>query len=128
MEALEPVAYSIQEGASGTYTATIVGNDEVTPLADVTLSTLTLTLYVVKIDGTKSYIRGTASVPQNILNANNVIVTAAGLLTWTVQPADTALVEAVSYERHIALFEYTWPGGAGKHEIILVVKNLSDVP
>src|SRR3989304_5129447 len=119
MLALEPAAFPILEGASGTYTAPLVGNDGVTPLSNITLQTLTATFYVIKTDGTLGYIRGTAQAAQDILNTNNVTVTAGGLISWSVQPADTALVEALAYERHIMLFEWTWPGGAGETENVL---------
>lgn len=116
--------FEINEKSTGRYTATIVGNDGVTPLPGPTLSTLVLTLYVIKADGTDTLIR----TVQNVLNANNVTVTAGGLVTWLIQVADTTLVEDIAFERHIALFEWTWPTGAGKHEVVLVVQNLHRVP
>jgi hypothetical protein len=119
----DPTTFAIDEKETGRYTATIVGNDGVTPLPGATLSTLTLTLYVIKQDGTDQVIRN----HQNVLNANNVTVDAAGLLAWIIQVADTTLVEAVPFERHIALFEWTWPSGAGKHEVVLLVRNLRQV-
>ena len=119
----DPMAFPIDEKETGQYTATIVGNDGVTPLPAATLSTLVLSLYVIKQDGTDQMIR----TSQNVLYANNVTVDAAGLITWTVQTTDTAMVGAVPFERHIALFEWTWPGGVGKHEVILLVRNLRRV-
>ena len=120
---IDPLVFPIAEQSTGTYTATLVGNDGVTPLPAATLLTLTLTLYVTKADGTDQLIRN----HQNVLNLNNVTVTAGGLLTWTVQTTDTQLIEALPVERHIALFEWTWAGGAGKHEVVLAVKNLRQV-
>lgn len=120
-----PLSFLLNEKSTGIYTATIVGNDGVTPLPAATLLTLTLTLYVIKADGTAQTIRNA----QNVLNANNVTVDAAGLLTWSIQVADTTLVVAtVPFERHVALFQWTWASGAGKHEVVLSVKNLSQVP
>lgn len=119
-----PKTFEINEKATGSYTALITGNDGVTPLPGATLTTLVLTLYAIKTDGTDSVIRGPQ---QNVLNANNVVVTAGGLLTWTIQVADTTLVEGLLFERHVALFEWTWPGGAGKHEVVLIVRNLRRV-
>jgi hypothetical protein len=119
-----PLSFLLNEKSTGIYTATIVGNDGVTPLPAATLLTLTLTLYVIKADGTVQTIRSA----QNVLNANNVTVDAAGLLTWSIQVADTTLVvSTVPFERHVALFQWTWASGAGKHEVILSVKNLSQV-
>lgn len=123
----DPPSFLLAEKSTGTYTATVVANDGVTPLPAATLATLTLFLYVIKADGTSSYIRGAAGLPQNVLNANNVTVDANGLVTWTIQTTDTTLIEAVDFERHIALFQWTWAGGAGKHEVVLVVKNLREI-
>ncbi len=120
-----PQTFDIDEKATGQYTATLVANDGVTPLPAGTLSTLVLTLYVIKADGTDGIVN--SRNVQNVLNANNVTVSAGGLLTWTIQVGDTTLVEALPFERHIALFEWTWPAGAGKHEVILVVRNLHRV-
>lgn len=119
----DPQSFPINEKATGRYTATVVGNDGVTPLPGPTLSTLVLTLYVTKADGTDTLIRD----HQNGLNLNNVTIDASGLVTWLVQPADTTLVEAIPFEQHHALFEWTWPTGVGKHEVILVVRNLRQV-
>lgn len=119
----DPQIFPIDEKETGRYTATVVGSDGVTPLPGATLSTLVLSLYVIKQDGTDGMIR----TSQNVLNANNVTVDAAGLLVWLVQVADTTLIEAIPFERHIALFEWTWPTGAGKHEVILLVRNLRRV-
>jgi hypothetical protein len=121
---LDPLVFPIAEKATGTYTATLVGNDGVTPIPFAALLTLTLTLYVIKQDGTDSLIRN----HQNVLNVNNVTVDAtSGLLTWVIQTTDTTLIEAVPVERHIALFEWTTAAIAGKHEVVLAVKNLRQV-
>lgn len=123
---IEPKVFDILEQSSGQYTATIVGNDGSTPLPAATLVTLTLTLYVIKTDGTIAYVNSRNA--QNVLNVNNVTISAAGLLTWAIQTQDTTLVESLPFERHIALFEWTWASGVGKHEAILSVKALNEVP
>ena len=122
----EPLSFEIDEQETGSYTATVVGNNGTTPLAAATLATLTLTLYVVKADGTEQVVN--ARNQQNVLNANNVTVSAGGALVWTVQAADTTLVEAIPFEIHYALFEWTWATGAGKHLTSLKVRNLRRVP
>ena len=122
---MDPLSFPIDEKCTGQYTARIVDNDGVTPLPGGTLSTLILTLYVIKQDGTDGIVN--ARNAQNVLNANNVTVDAAGLITWAIQVGDTSLVEAIPYERHIALFQWTWPAGAGKHEVVLLVRNLRGV-
>jgi len=123
---IEPKTFDILEQSTGQYTATVVGNDGVTALPGATLATAALTLYVIKTDGSIGYVNSRNA--QNILNANNVTISAAGLLTWTIQTGDTTLIEALPFERHIALFEWTWPAGSGKHEMVLVVKALAEVP
>jgi hypothetical protein len=122
----EPLTFSINEQTSGRYTATLVDNDGVTPIPGATLTTLKLTLYAIKQDGTDQIINGRNH--QNVLNANNVTISAGGLLVWLIQILDTTLVEAIPFERHIAVFEWTWPNGAGKHEVIFVVRNIREVP
>lgn len=133
--AVEPKTFDVLEQATAQYRAKVVGNDGVTFLPASTLLTLALTLYVVKTDGTIGYVNTRNA--QNVLNANNVTVyetlqVAADATTYnllfTLQVADTTLVEALPFERHIALFEWTWSGGAGKHEVVFVVKNLTEVP
>jgi hypothetical protein len=116
----------IDEQETGRYTAVIVGNDGVTPLPGAVLSTLVLTLYAIKADGTDQVINGRNK--QDVLNAHDVTVSAGGVVVWTVQTLDTTLVEAIPFERHIALFEWTWPSGVGKHEVVIVVRNLRRVP
>jgi len=117
-----PRDFTLLEATTGQYTAQIVGNDGVTPLPLATLTTLTLSLYVVKADGTIQYVNGRNA--QNVLNANNVTVSAGGLITWAIQTADTTLIEVLPFERHLAVFQWTWPNGTGKHELVLVVQNL----
>lgn len=118
-------AFPVIEKGSGQFTAVIVGNDGVTPLSSAVLLTLTLTLYATKADGTDAIINSRNA--QNVLNANNVTVDTLGNLIWVIQPNDTALVENIPFERHIGLFQWTWPAGAGKREVILVVQNLNEV-
>ena len=120
-----PREFDIHERETGTYTATVTGNDGVTPVPGASLASITLTLYAIIAAGTVSFINSRDH--QNVLNLNNVTIDGNGLLTWAIQVADTTLVEAaLPFERHIALFEWvTATGAAGKHEIILVVKNLS---
>lgn len=122
----EPSTADVLEGETPTYSATLT-DDTGAVLPAAALSTLTLTLYVITTNGTITYLNGRNQ--QNVLNANNVTVTAAGLVTWSIQVADTTLVEAIAFERHIALWEWGWgTGRAGKHELVLTVKALNEVP
>lgn len=122
---LDPQSFPINEKATGRYTAQLVDNDGVTPIPGATLSTLTLTLYAIKADGTDGIVNGRNA--QNVLNTNNVTIDGSGTLVWLVQIGDTTLIEAIPFERHIALFQWTWPSGAGKHEVVLLVRNLHGV-
>lgn len=124
----EPSTVDVLEGETPRYTATVT-DDTGAPLPAASLSTLTMTLYVLKSDGTTSYIRGSGLGGQNVLNANNVTVSTDGSVVWSLQVADTSLVEAVPFEKHIALWEWTWPTArAGKHEVWFNVKALNEVP
>lgn len=122
---MQPLVFPINDKSSGTYTAQITGNDGVTPLPGAVLTTLTLTLYVTVAAGTDTFVNGRNH--QNVLNQNNVTVDAGGNLVWAVQVADTTLVESPPFEQHVALFEWTWPGGSGKHQVILLVQNIRQV-
>lgn len=121
----EPTTVEVLERTTPRYRAVLEDN-EGNPIPAASLTTFTLTLYVIKIDGTLELIRN----DQNIPNANNVTVDTNGVVIWSMQVADLALVEAVPFERHVALFEWTWSAGAkaGKHEVVFSVKNLTAVP
>jgi len=127
-------AFEIDEQESGHYLGKITDNDGVTFLPGSTLTLLQLTLWAVKEDGSSQFIN--ARNHQNVLNLNNVTVydvlqvDANGHeynLLWAIQPLDTTLVEVLPFERHLALFEWTWAQGQGKHEFELIVKNLQQV-
>lgn len=123
MVTLEPRRFLVNELSTGQYTASLVDNDGVTPLPGGTLTALRLTLYVIKADGTQAIVNSRTN--QNVLNLNNVTISAGGALVWLVQVLDTTLVEDIPFESHIALWHWTWPGGEGRQETILVVKNLA---
>lgn len=121
----EPSTVDVLEQTTPVYTATITDETGM-PLPASSLSTLTLSLYVIRADGTITYINSRQS--QNVLNANNVTVDSNGLVTWAIQVADTTLIDALPFERHLALWSWTWPTNrAGKHELVLTVKHLGTV-
>ena len=74
---------------------------------------------------------------QNVLNANNVVVTAGGLLTWTLQPADTAILSAilfgvtgfVEFETHRASFDCVFNGSASRStwDVDFKIRNLGKI-
>lgn len=121
-----PLVYNCREQTTPKYTATILDDDGVAIPASALVS-LTLTLYVSKTDGTTGIVNSRNA--QNVLNLNDVTVDSNGLLTYSLQVADTTLVEALPFERHIALWEWTWASGskAGKHEVVFNIQNLTEV-
>jgi len=128
MEEPQVRVFEINEQATGTYHATLVGNDGVTPIPLADMLTFVLTLYVIQADGTDAIVN--ARNAQNVLNANNVTLHAtSGLVTWAIQPEDTTLVEDVPFELHRALLEWTATGDVeGHQEVHLRVRNLHLVP
>ena len=122
---------AVWEQSSGSYIATL-RDPQGNILPGSLLQTLRLTLYTVNRDNTFSIVNSRQKQP--CLNLNDVTVydalqsTADGRrfnLRWRFQPGDTTMVDAaLAFERHIMLWEYTWPDGAGKHEATLVVHNL----
>jgi hypothetical protein len=117
----DPV-FEVDELTTPTYRATVVDDsDPPVALPAASLTTLTLSLYVINDDGTITYIRQA----QNVKNTNNVTVSALGALVWSIQAADTTLVNTVPYEHHYAFFRWTWGSGkVGSRTIVLNVRQL----
>ena len=117
----------VNERSTAVYTATIKDEDD-TAIASASLTTLTLTLY----DAANGTIINSRN-GQNVLNANNVTIHAtSGLLTWTMQTADNVIVwkkASGQFEKHIALFRWTWDSGAkaGSHEVEIRVKQRTKI-
>jgi len=114
---------NILERTTRRYQTTIKDEDgAVVPAAN--LSTLKLTLFSLH----SGAILNSRSA-QNVLNQNNVTVDTQGLLRWTLQPADNAILDdTLNIEVHRALFEWNYQGGKeGKHEVDFYVTNLRKV-
>lgn len=123
----EPKAFDqmINEGNTAIYTATL--KDEAgTVIPASAISALTITLSNVA-DGTIINSRNA----QDALNANNVTIHAtSGLLTYTLQPSDTAIQDDEQpYETHRATFQCTYNAGAGQSnwDVDFMIRNLSKV-
>lgn len=94
------------------------------------LDTLTLTLH--NADDGPGYAVINGRLNQDVLNANNVTVNGAGLLTWNMQEADTTIqnqgLSPFTPENHRAVFRWTYVSGGipkvGKHVIDMQVCNL----
>ena len=123
-KAFEKVTVAPKAGESATYTtqlADILGVDA--PLA--TFSAITLT-FVDEVTGSVINFRQ----DQNVLNANNVTVSATGLLTWNMQVADNSRITATTnntIEYHRAIFSFVYDFGTGEetaeHEIRIPVRQ-----
>ncbi len=115
----------LDEQVSASYVGTLQDQTG-TDIALSSLTTITLTLYDLS---TKGIINSRNA--QDVKNTNNVVITSAGVLTWTLQPADNIIVtstkRAGAYEKHIALFEYAWAAGSNKHEVVLEIRQLDKV-
>jgi len=131
---VEPTAFEIDEQESGYYIGTITDHAGAM-LPGAVLTSLQLTLYVIRQDGSTAIVNSRNH--QNVLNMNNVTVydVLQSLpdgrtynLRWIIQPQDSTLVEALLFERHLMLWEWAWAQGQGKHEAVLVVKGLVMVP
>ncbi len=129
--AIDPPTFPMFEQASGSFIATL-RDDFGAMIPGSILTALRLSLYTVRKNGQINYVNNRNR--QNVLNQGDVTVydslqtLADGRtynLRWAVQPADTTLVEAVPFERHLFLFEFTWAQGEGKQNGALVVENLA---
>jgi len=136
------VEFEVLEDSAFTLTAQLKDTDD-TDLALADLDTITLTLFLTR-GGTTSPADTIINSrdAEDIKNANEVTIGATGILTWDVQPEDTAIIndeievcENVmknNREIHRALFEWkkTVAAGAeqGKKRVDFIVCNLAAVP
>lgn len=120
------MAFSVLERTTNIFTANIV-DETGAGIAATSLASLTLTLYDA---ASLSIINARSS--QNILNANGVVVTSSGGLTWTMAPADNPVVDdTLPLELHLALFTFAYGTSGskvGRHQEGFSVVNLTFVP
>ena len=94
----------LNEETSNTYAAQLVDEDG-TSKALTDVETVLLTVYDSR---TQTILREACDA----LNANDVTITSAGVVTWSIQPYETAYVNQNarpgSTEEHTALFEFSW--------------------
>lgn len=113
------------ENATAEYTATLKDKaGAVIPAADLT--SLTLTLYLQSDSSNKINSRNA----QDVLNTNNVTVSAGGVLVWSIQKADNIVVDQdLDKELHIGLFQYAWNSGAENdhHTVRIMVERTVNV-
>jgi len=114
----------IDEGSSATYTVTIQDEAQAEIPAG-SMDSLTLTLKNRADDSTIN-----SRLDQNVLNANNVTVSGLGVLTYTLQPADTTMVDqAREFETHRATFKLSANSGliTRNWEVDFTIHNLTQV-
>jgi hypothetical protein len=128
MQALTP---TLLEATTAFYTFVLVDENDVGIDASV-LDTLTLHYY----DQTTLAVLNSRD-HQNVYNAQQVtIATAPGpplvtIVTWELQPADTAIVSpGRALEVHCAIFRWTWASGTrtNAHAVSFGIENLIDAP
>jgi len=106
MSAPTPYLIEVTEGQTCIYTASLQ-NENGAAVGSATLSGARLTYYSVN---TGAIINGRSS--QNILNANNVTISAGGTLAWKLQEADVRIVDAPIADgaviAHRAVFVFEW--------------------
>ncbi len=117
--------FPVDEGTTPEYQVNLLDFADVA-IPDADLDTLKLTLYD-RLTGTIINSRD----DQNVLNANDVSVV-NGLLTWQLQPADTAMHNSDrEAEIRVALWEWTYSPSTetllGKHETVMRLRNLTKV-
>lgn len=92
--------------------------------------TLTLTLYSMTDSPTNTAIN--LRTNQNVLNANNVVVSSTGALSWYLQEGDTTLTDpSLAEEIFRAVFKWTYTTAngtrTGRQIIDMTIMNLEKV-
>lgn len=115
---------AIIQGETGSYSVQLTGPNAAA-IADTDFSAITLT-YV--DEATLSVINSRNE--QDVLNANNVTLSATALLTWSIQAADTTFVDPSltrMIEYHRAIFTFTFDIGSGTevgiHEVRIPIRK-----
>lgn len=112
----------INELTTSLYSSTLYKEDGITPLNGDDIDTMSLTFYDQKTD---QLINRPAK--QNVLNLNGVTIGTDGKLSWVLDREDNVIIDdALTYENHVALFEYTYASGerGGFHDVMIFVRNL----
>ncbi|HSE44851.1 MAG TPA: hypothetical protein VLA89_05940 [Gemmatimonadales bacterium] len=124
--------FEIAEGTTPDYVVTLyakaIGDADPLPIPGSVLDSLTLTYYQ---EYSEEIINNRSL--QNVLQINNVTVDENGLLTWTLQQADSVILDdSLGKEPHMARFDFTYPGANGteqsRHLVRLLVKNFRVTP
>lgn len=114
----------LSERTTAKYTANLVDTTGAA-IAGASLDSLTLSLINVQTGVVLN-----SRNAQNVLNANGVTIDVNGLITWTLAPADNAIIDdRLQVEEHRAIFTAKWSGGAGElvFDVDIPVRNISVV-
>jgi len=116
---------AVQEGESANVTGSFQNGDDA--IAKAAILSVTFTLYD---EATAAVINGRDG--QDILDANGGSITAAGVLTLKLQPADNCVVGSIAagrLEPHIGRVKWTWTDGlltrTGIQEFRIYVEKLA---
>lgn len=107
--------YEVFEGSTARLTFTISDEDG-TAIPASALTTATLSLYN---RATNTAINSRNA--QNILNANNVTISSAGVVVASLQAADNAIVGTDRKEVHVAVFTFTTGAAVAVVEVLITV-------
>lgn len=113
----------LNEGSTGMYTVALV-DDLAVAIGTARIDALTLSL-ANKADG--ATVNGRSD--QDALNANNVTVSAGGVLVYTVQPLDSVIVDpTLDYETHVATFKLQYDTNKfANWDVEILIRNLAGV-
>ena len=116
-------AQPVPEGSSRLYSAVLVDHTQ-QPIQPASVVSIALTLRDLR---TGAVVNGREN--QNVKNANGGTLAADGVFTMLFGPADTAMLDGATGERHKrrATFKVVSTQGAENHEVTFVVQNLDDV-
>lgn len=113
------MAVTVLEGAHATITVPIIDGAQAA-IAKARIVSLSLTYTDSNTGRTIN-----ARARQNALDANAVSVSSTGVITWTMQPADTVILDrSLAPERHLAHFAFVYDTSLeGSGDVAIDVTN-----
>lgn len=101
-------------------------NDD--PITLISLGTFQLTLYYYNVEIGSSDRNHLATINgrhlQNVKNTNDVNVSSAGTVHWSVQSEDNKKFNSTDLELHVALFQWYWNGKTNNQELKFNVRKV----